>query len=203
MGREEEERQRQQREVEDRQRQIREEEDRQLQRREEDARQRQRQEELRVQERQKEEVLRHQGQNQLEPARSGQAAYSQHHSQSIQFEELSTNGDGGCGFVSLRAAMGTGDSGALGPFGLFSQNQFAQGMMGPPSQLQLILPTDVVKGKLAPKGQLGEVAHGCNVQIDLAEEVSPNALRVLLSGNCVSNALAALELQSRIFFATC
>merc|ERR1712232_573839 len=63
------------------------------------------------------------------------------------------------------------------------------------SRLQLLLPRNVVQDCLVPAGHLAEVARSCKVQIDLCDEVTPNMLRVTVTGTCVNNSLAALVLQ--------
>lgn len=68
------------------------------------------------------------------------------------------------------------------------------------SRLQLLLPRNVVHDCLVPAGHLAEVARSCKVQIDLCDEVTPNMLRVTLTGTCVNNSLAALVLQWKLYF---
>merc|ERR1712039_210805 len=151
------------------------EESRQRQQREEDARRRQQEDELRAKRQQEEEELRKQRTADLSQPSSSSTS-------KIQFQAVD-DGDS-VGFGVSSAAMGLAGRGAPGPFGIPSQ-QMAHMMLGPRSQLQLVLPLSIVKGKLVPRGQLGEVASGCNVQIDLGEEVAPGGLRVVLTGTCV------------------
>jgi len=96
---------------------------------------------------------------------------------------------------SLAWTAGFPGHGSFGTFGMHAA------VGGPQSQLQLLLPEAVVQRVLVPSGQMGDIARGCRVQIDLCDRVDPDRLRVVLTGGCVANSLASLALQWRIWFA--
>eukprot|EP00930_Biecheleria_cincta_P048366 TRINITY_DN33691_c0_g1_i1.p1 TRINITY_DN33691_c0_g1~~TRINITY_DN33691_c0_g1_i1.p1 ORF type:complete len:675 (-),score=109.27 TRINITY_DN33691_c0_g1_i1:37-1767(-) len=96
---------------------------------------------------------------------------------------------------NLTHGFGSSGFGMFGNPGMFSSH----GMFR--SQLHLLLPHDVIRSALVPWGQMTEIALGCNVQIDLGNEVAPNQLQVVVTGTCLANSMAALALQFRVWFA--
>eukprot|EP00927_Polykrikos_kofoidii_P079342 TRINITY_DN76126_c0_g1_i1.p3 TRINITY_DN76126_c0_g1~~TRINITY_DN76126_c0_g1_i1.p3 ORF type:complete len:120 (-),score=21.77 TRINITY_DN76126_c0_g1_i1:157-480(-) len=94
------------------------------------------------------------------------------------------------GFVNQQNHHLLGGATFVGPWG------------SPASQLELLLPQRLVQDVLVPSGQMADVACACGVKIDILE-MNPTVgqLHVRLTGTCVANSLAAVQLQWRLFFA--
>jgi len=65
------------------------------------------------------------------------------------------------------------------------------------SQLQLLMPSELLQKSLIPNGHLAEIAQKCRIQLDLGADVAPNQRQVCLSGTIAANAMAAYFLQER------
>lgn len=70
------------------------------------------------------------------------------------------------------------------------------------STLVLLLRKRLVQEHLVPAGHLQDIACSCNVRIDLDAGASQDDICLVLSGTPADNALAALLLQWRIWFAS-
>jgi len=63
------------------------------------------------------------------------------------------------------------------------------------STVYLLLPHRVVHSLLVPRGEFSEMAHRCDVQIDVGALVPPSECQVVLKGTVVKNTLAIFHLQ--------
>ena len=74
---------------------------------------------------------------------------------------------------------------------LLSSSSLAQAS----SQMHILLPERLVQHALIPHGHLTEIAHKCNVRIDVGPEVLPIHRAIHLIGTVISNTFAAYCLQ--------
>lgn len=113
---------------------------------------------------------------------------------------------GGCMGFHPMGGMGGGPMGFAGPgcMGMGSDALFKMMLQGSvlgqaSSEMMLLLPNDLLHLCLIPQGHLAEIAHRCEVRIDLRADVTPSQRQVALTGTVVANSMAAYFLQERAF----
>merc|ERR1712039_285598 len=116
-------------------------------------------------------------------------------------------GMGGCGMMGGMGGMTPMSGGTMAMMGMggvganeamFKAALQSASMGQPsPSQLVLLIPSDVLQQALVPQGHLGDITQKCGIRIDLGEEVPPNLQQVTFTGSVAANAMAAYFLQER------
>merc|ERR1712003_589878 len=109
---------------------------------------------------------------------------------------------GGMGMMcgsSMNGGLGMmGMGGATGPNEAMFRTALMSSMVGQAgSQLQLLLPSELLQQSLVPHEHLSDIARTCQIRVDLGADVQPNMRQVSLTGSVAANAMAAYFLQER------